>query len=150
MTHIGFCGLGIMGSGMAKRLLRAGFEITVYNRGAARAEELRQAGASVAAAPSEAAANADFVIAMVADDRASRAVWSDALKTVRPGSILIDSSTITPARCASSPAAVRRRTTENCCFWWAAARRRSKRRGPFWSRCRGGLFIWAATARAQR
>jgi 3-hydroxyisobutyrate dehydrogenase len=40
MTHIGFCGLGIMGSGMAKRLLRAGFEITVYNRGAARAEEL--------------------------------------------------------------------------------------------------------------
>jgi 3-hydroxyisobutyrate dehydrogenase len=89
-----------MGSGMAARLLGAGFEVTVYNRTAPRAEPLRQAGARVAATPAEAARDADAVIAMVADDRASREVWTGpqgALAGVRKGAVLIDSSTVTPA-----------------------------------------------------
>ena len=100
MTRIAFNGLGTMGSGMAARLLGAGFHVTVYNRTPQRAEQLRQAGAQVSATPAEAANQADFVITMVADDRASREVWTGpqgALAAVRQGTVLIDSSTITPA-----------------------------------------------------
>jgi 3-hydroxyisobutyrate dehydrogenase len=100
MTRIAFNGLGTMGSGMAARLLGAGFHVTVYNRTPQRAEQLRQAGAQVAATPAEAANHADVVIAMVADDQASRQVWTGpqgALAAVRQGAVLIDSSTITPA-----------------------------------------------------
>ena len=99
MTKIGLNGLGVMGSGMAGRLLGAGFDLTVYNRNPERAEPLRQAGAKVAATPAEAAEGADFVITMVADDGASREVWlgeSGALESAQPGAILIDCSTLSP------------------------------------------------------
>ncbi|MGI9103464.1 MAG: NAD(P)-dependent oxidoreductase [Terriglobales bacterium] len=66
---VGFAGLGSMGRGMAANLLRAGHELTVYNRTRSRADELAKAGARVAATPAEAAA-AGVVITMVADDRA--------------------------------------------------------------------------------
>ena len=95
MTRVAFCGLGTMGSGMARRLLRAGFEVTVYNRTPGRAEPLQQDGATIAATPADAAADAEFVIAMVADDHASREVWDRVMRTARAGTILIDSSTIT-------------------------------------------------------
>jgi len=99
MTRVAFNGLGTMGSGMAQRLLAAGFDVTVYNRTAERAEAMRQSGARVAATPAEAAASADFVITMVGDDRASREIWTGP-HGVADGSpshaVWIESSTITP------------------------------------------------------
>ena len=64
-----------MGSGMAGRLLSAGFPLAVYNRKPEKAERLKSAGAFVARTPREAAARAEVVISMVADDVASRTVW---------------------------------------------------------------------------
>jgi len=86
-----------MGGGMAMRLLSAGFPLSVYNRSRERAEKFAKAGAFVAASPREAAARAEIVISMVADDAASRSVWlgeEGALAGVVAGSLLIESSTL--------------------------------------------------------
>jgi 3-hydroxyisobutyrate dehydrogenase len=95
--RVALLGLGIMGSGMAGRLLSANFPLTVYNRNPARAAGVASAGAVVAESPRQAASDADIVISMVADDLASREVWfgeNGALAGVRPGSQLIESSTV--------------------------------------------------------
>jgi len=94
---IAFLGLGIMGAGMALRLVAAGFDVTVYNRNPARATPLSDAGATVAGSARQAAADADLIISMVSDDDAARAVWSDALDGARPGFVGIESSTVSPA-----------------------------------------------------
>src|ERR1017187_10586514 len=73
--HIAFFGLGIMGSGMARRLLINGFPLTVFNRNAEKSTPFAAEGALVAASPREAAAQADVIISMVADDSASRSLW---------------------------------------------------------------------------
>ena len=91
---IAFLGLGIMGAGMASRLVKAGFDVTVYNRNPTRAEPLSDAGARVAATAREAATDADLIISMLSDDTAARAVWADALETAKPGFIAIESSTV--------------------------------------------------------
>lgn len=98
MKRITFLGLGLMGRAMAQRLIDHGFELTVWNRNASRAESLREAGARVAATPADASRGADAVIAMLADDAASRAVWlgeSGALAAMQPGALAIESSTLT-------------------------------------------------------
>ena len=100
MANIAFLGLGIMGNGMARNLIKGGHTVTVYNRTRSRAEELEKDGARVADSPREAAQNADVVICIVAEDKASRAVWlgeNGALASVKPNTLLIDSSTLTPA-----------------------------------------------------
>jgi 3-hydroxyisobutyrate dehydrogenase len=100
-TRIAFLGLGIMGSGMARRLLGAGARLTVFNRNAERARSLAAAGAAVASSPREAVAGADVVLSMVADDVASHAIWEGgdgALAGVRPGTVLVESSTVTVGR----------------------------------------------------
>ena len=87
-----------MGQGMAGRLLSAGFPLAVYNRKPEKAEHLQSAGAFVARTPREAAARAEVVISMVADDVASRAVWlgpDGALAGAAPGTVLVESSTLT-------------------------------------------------------
>jgi len=97
-NRVAILGLGIMGSGMAQRLLASGFQVAVYSRNRDKAKPLADAGALVAASPSEAAAHAETIISMVADDFASRAVWlgdKGALAGAKPGSILIESSTLT-------------------------------------------------------
>ncbi len=91
---IAFLGLGIMGTGMALRLVKAGFDVTVYNRNPDRAKPLAEAGATVATTAREAVTEADIVISMVSDDPAARAVWADALHGVKPGFIGIESSTV--------------------------------------------------------
>ena len=93
---IAFLGLGIMGAGMASRLVKAGFDVTVYNRNPARAAPLGEAGAKVAASAREAATGADIVISMVSDDAAARAMWTDALTGLKPGAIAVESSTVSP------------------------------------------------------
>ncbi|MBA3944810.1 MAG: NAD(P)-dependent oxidoreductase [Herpetosiphonaceae bacterium] len=100
MQHITLVGLGIMGNGMGHNLLKAGYPLTVYNRTQAKTEGLVSAGATSAATPRVAAQNADVVISIVANDEASRAVWLGAdgvLAGVRPNTLLIESSTLSPA-----------------------------------------------------
>ena len=97
-TRVALIGLGLMGSGMAHRLLAAGFPLTVYNRNRERTSPLAAEGAHVAASPREAAAGAHLVLSMVADDPASRAVWlgeHGALAGAARESVLVESSTLT-------------------------------------------------------
>jgi 3-hydroxyisobutyrate dehydrogenase len=96
---IAFLGLGIMGSGMAHRLLGAGFPLAVYNRNADKAKPLVAAGAKLAATPRAAVTGADIIITMVADDGAARAVWLGtvgALAGAKRGAVLVESSTASP------------------------------------------------------
>lgn len=85
---------------MARRLLGAGFAVTVFNRTPARAEPLAAAGARVAGSPREAAAGAEVVFSMVADDAASRAMWlgpDGAIAGAARGAVLVECSTLTVA-----------------------------------------------------
>lgn len=101
MPTIAFLGLGAMGARMAVRLLDADHTLVVYNRTSDRARPLVAQGATLAATPREAATEADIVISMVRDDKASRALWLDettgALHSLRPGTIAVESSTLSPA-----------------------------------------------------
>ncbi|MGA2052266.1 MAG: NAD(P)-dependent oxidoreductase [Opitutales bacterium] len=113
--RIAHLGLGIMGTGMARRVLAAGFPLTVYNRNRAKAEALAAEGAQVAATPREAAAQADIVISMVADDAASRALWlgpDGALAAARPDAVLVEASTLTVAWVKELAAAAQARAVE--------------------------------------
>jgi 3-hydroxyisobutyrate dehydrogenase len=99
-TRITFLGLGAMGSRMASSLLKAGHQVTVWNRSEGAMQLLKNQGALLAATPREAARSADFVFSMVRDDVASRNVWSDpdtgALQGMQSNAIAIESSTLTP------------------------------------------------------
>ena len=94
MERIAFLGLGIMGSPMARRLLAAGYPLTVWNRTASRAEPLQAEGAHVAASPAEAVREAGVVITMLADPTAVREVIDGIARHLRPGTTLIEASTI--------------------------------------------------------
>lgn len=86
-----------MGAGMATRLLSMGYPVSVYNRSRQKATGLGEAGAFVANTPREAAARSEVVIAMVADDAASRNIWlgeEGALAGAEPGALLLESSTL--------------------------------------------------------
>jgi 3-hydroxyisobutyrate dehydrogenase len=75
MARVAFLGLGNMGAGMAGRLVEAGHTLSVWNRTPAKAEPLVARGAHLAATPRVAADGAEAVLAMLADDEASRTVW---------------------------------------------------------------------------
>ncbi len=97
--RVAVIGLGLMGSGMAHNILRAGYALTVYNRTHERTVPLESAGAQVASTPRQAAESADIVISMVSDIAASRAVWlgpDGAMAGAAQGALLIESSTLTP------------------------------------------------------
>jgi 3-hydroxyisobutyrate dehydrogenase len=85
---------------MAANLLKAGHTVTVWNRTPTTAAPLVSAGARQAATPKEAAIDAEFVIAMVRDDEASRELWltagTGALAGMKEGAVAIESSTMTP------------------------------------------------------
>jgi 3-hydroxyisobutyrate dehydrogenase len=98
--RVAILGLGIMGGGMASRLLSMEFPVTVYNRTREKAQKYGPSGAFVADTPREASARAEVVIAMVADDAASRGIWlgpDGALAGAAPATLLLDSSTISVA-----------------------------------------------------
>lgn len=97
---IGFVGLGKMGTGMAHNLLRAGHEVTVYNRSRDKAEALTGEGARVAASPAEASRDAEAVFTMLSNDQAvSDVVFGDKgiVSGLKPGATHISSSTISVA-----------------------------------------------------
>ena len=96
---VGFIGLGIMGQPMALNLVKAGFQVAVFNRTREKAAALEKAGARVASSPADAARDADFVMSIVSDSAASEEVMlgkEGVLQTVKPGAIVIDSATISP------------------------------------------------------
>ncbi len=96
---IGFIGTGIMGAGMARSLIRRGHRVRLYNRTRHKAEKVAEAGGEVASCPAEAADNADVIITMLADPTAVFETMQGehgALRSIRPGNVLIDCSTISP------------------------------------------------------
>ena len=108
-------GLGTMGSRMAHRLLAAGFPVTVYNRSHDKAAPLVSAGARLAETPRKAIEGANVAIGMLADDRASRAVWlgaAGALDGATAGTIIIESSTLSVAWVGELAAAAAARRCE--------------------------------------
>ncbi len=97
--QVGFIGLGIMGQGMARNLLKAGFPLTVWNRTAGKMEPLVEAGAQAASDPADVAARSDVTIICVSDTPDVEAVIlgeRGVLAGVRAGSLVIDCSTISP------------------------------------------------------
>jgi 3-hydroxyisobutyrate dehydrogenase len=107
---VGFAGIGRMGLAMARNLLAAGFPLVVWNRTAERCIPLVDAGAKAAAEP-KALADAEVVVTMVSDGRAARSVLleSGLFDALRPGSVVLEMSTIGPAAVAELAAeAVRR------------------------------------------
>jgi len=96
---VGFIGLGLMGKPMAQNLLRAGYPLVLWNRTQSKADDLVRAGAKLAGTPGEAAARADVLITIVSDPPALEEIlWGGhrALESLRRGSLLIDSSTVSP------------------------------------------------------
>ena len=96
ISKIAFLGTGLMGAPMCRCLLKAGFELTVWNRSAAKAEALRTEGATVAATPAEAAAGAEVVITMLSDGPAVAEVMFEqgVAKAIAEGATRIDMSSI--------------------------------------------------------
>jgi len=99
MTAIAFLGLGRMGTLMARRVLAAGHDLTVWNRTAERAQPLVAAGARAAPTPAEAAREAEIVITMLADPTAEEAVVlgpGGVAEAIRPTACLVEMSTVGP------------------------------------------------------
>lgn len=98
--NVGFIGLGNMGQAIARNLIKAGHQLMVYNRTRSRAEALQSEGATVAASPAEAAANAEVLITMLADDNAVKAIIfepGNAIQALRAGAVHVSMSTISVA-----------------------------------------------------
>jgi 3-hydroxyisobutyrate dehydrogenase len=97
--RIGFIGLGIMGAPMVRNLIKAGFELTVFNRTAIKAEKITQEGARKAASIPELAKNCALIITMVSDTPDVEEVilgQNGIITGVQAGSVVIDMSTISP------------------------------------------------------
>lgn len=97
--RVGFIGLGIMGRGMAANLLRAGLDLTVWNRTPAKADELVAAGARLAASPAELAAGCSTIFCCVSDTPDVKEVLlgeQGAIYGLKSGSLVVDMSTISP------------------------------------------------------
>lgn len=97
IRKVGFLGLGIMGSRMARNLARKGFQVTVWNRSRKRADELAGAGIEVARSPAELAAQVDAFCTCVATPAALRelALGADGLLSkATSGQLFIDFSTV--------------------------------------------------------
>ena len=96
---LGFIGIGSMGRPIARRLLQAGYKVSVYNRDRAKAEALAGSGATVKESVAELASAADVILSCLANDDAVRSVYAGAegvFANVRPGTVVIEMSTVNP------------------------------------------------------
>lgn len=96
---IGFVGVGLMGRGMVHSLVRNGHQLKIYNRTRAKAEEAAAEGGQVVDSPAAAASGAEVIVTMLADPDAVLAVHegeNGLLSAIEPGTVVIDSSTISP------------------------------------------------------
>lgn len=99
--RIGFIGLGIMGGGMARNLLKAGFDLTVWNRTTSKMDGLTREGAKPAGSPADLAAQCDVVILCVSDTPDVEAVLfgdNGVIHGVKEGTLVVDCSTISPIK----------------------------------------------------
>ena len=90
----GYVGLGNLGGHLAASLIRAGHEVTVYDRDPALAERHRAMGARVADSPAGVAAEADHVFTCLPSPAVSEAVLAQLLTTMKPGATWIENSTL--------------------------------------------------------
>ena len=100
MSTVAFIGLGAMGSRMAMNLHAAGHALRVFNRDKEKTKPFAEKGIEVCASPAAAAKGADFVCSIVSDDVATREVMlgsSGVIGAAAAGTIILDSSTNTPA-----------------------------------------------------
>jgi len=98
--RVAFIGLGRMGSGMARNLLRAGHQVDVFNRSAEKAEALASEGARIAGSPADACRDCHAAITMLADDAAVESVVFGSrgvASTLEQDAVHISSSTISTA-----------------------------------------------------
>jgi 2-hydroxy-3-oxopropionate reductase len=99
MSKIGFIGLGIMGKPMSRNLLKAGFQLVIYDIDKAPVEELKQAGAEVGLSPMDVAARAHVIITMLPNSPHVKAAVlgkDGVIEGAHKGSIVVDMSSITP------------------------------------------------------
>ncbi len=97
--RIAFIGLGVMGNGMACRLVESGYPVAVYNRTREKAEEVEKLGARVAETPADAAREADVVMLSLANQDVVARMLFDAdgvFETLGEGSFILDMSTVPP------------------------------------------------------
>jgi 3-hydroxyisobutyrate dehydrogenase len=97
--HIGVAGLGRMGAAIAQRLMEVGHTVTVWNRAAAKAKSVADAGAKVATSPAELARNVEAIITILTDAAAIEAVYngpSGLLSADVKGKLFIEMSTVRP------------------------------------------------------
>jgi 3-hydroxyisobutyrate dehydrogenase-like beta-hydroxyacid dehydrogenase len=100
IKKISYLGLGTMGRGMASNLLKAGYQLTVWNRSADKCKPFARKGARVADTPANAVRDVDLVMYMLSDDNAVEEVVFGAngiLRGIKEGQIAIDMSTVLPA-----------------------------------------------------
>jgi 3-hydroxyisobutyrate dehydrogenase-like beta-hydroxyacid dehydrogenase len=89
-----------MGTAVAERLLGAGYGLVVFNRTARKAEKLAEQGAEVAETPAELLEQADVVVTSLSDDSALEALAAEVVPAARPGTVLVDLSTVSPTASA--------------------------------------------------
>jgi 3-hydroxyisobutyrate dehydrogenase len=94
VTTIALLGTGTMGAPMARNLVKAGFDVRVWNRTAAKAAPLADAGCTVARSVAEAADGADVLLTMLHDADAVAAVAPDALPALAKGAVWLQMSTV--------------------------------------------------------
>ena len=100
MQRVAFLGLGTMGAAMAANVARAGFPVTAWNRTADRAPELQEIGVATASSPAEAASTAEIVVICVSDTPDVEAVLfgpDGVVEGAKPGTLIVDCSTIAPS-----------------------------------------------------
>ena len=113
--HIGFVGMGSMGSLMTMRLLQAGYPLSVYDRTKEKTQEAVQNGANLAETPRDLALESDFVLSSVTDNHALHELMygeHGAVAGAKPGSIFVDLSTIAPDQSRQLAAAVKEQGAE--------------------------------------
>jgi len=96
---LGFIGVGSMGRPIARRLLESGYKVMAYNRDRQKAEALVEHGATVAKKLSQLAFHADVILSCLVNDDAVRSIYmgpEGILANVRPGSVIIEMSTVQP------------------------------------------------------
>ncbi len=94
MTNIAFIGLGNMGGPMAGNLVKAGHAVKAFDLVQASKDAAAEMGVGIAGSAKEAVADAEVVVTMLPAGKHVLAVWADILPAVKPGTLLIDSSTI--------------------------------------------------------
>jgi 3-hydroxyisobutyrate dehydrogenase-like beta-hydroxyacid dehydrogenase len=99
MANLGYVGLGVMGSGMVKRLLKAGHTVTGYNRTKSKADPLIEMGMKWADSPRAVAEASDIILSMVTNTEAVQAITQGQdgiLAGLTPDKIYVDMSTMSP------------------------------------------------------